>query len=88
MHSITVYSLFFLTWALEFAPAQCYHHQFRDKSGAKLGKTNCSYGILHFNLISYGYTLEFVLCLSIRNVSTSLHHMASFKDTITLTQPY
>ena len=35
------YSLFFLTWPLDFAPAQCYHHQFRDNSAARLGKTNC-----------------------------------------------
>ena len=36
------YSLFFLTWPLEFAPAQCYYHQFRDNSGARVRKTDCS----------------------------------------------
>ena len=35
------YSLFFLTWPMDFAPAQCYHHQFRHNSAARLGKTNC-----------------------------------------------
>ena len=39
-----LYSLFFLTWPLDSAPAQCYYHQFRDNPGAKLSKTDCRFG--------------------------------------------
>ena len=36
-----VYNLFFLTWPLDFTPAECYYQQFRDNSGARLRKTDC-----------------------------------------------
>ena len=38
--NVTTYSLFFLTWPLDFAPVQCYNHQFRDNSEARLRKTD------------------------------------------------
>ena len=38
---IRPYSLSFLTWLLDFSPAQCYYHQFRDNSGENLRKTDC-----------------------------------------------
>ena len=40
--AVPPYSLFFLTLPLDFTLTQCYYHQFRDNSGAKLRKTDCS----------------------------------------------
>ena len=41
VHDLRICSLFFLTWPLDFTPVQCYYHQLRDNSGAKLRTTDC-----------------------------------------------